>query len=234
MAARIVLTGDLQGRYEAERLLAETHPELHVDSVATPHDLVECALEGGHDVALLLKGSIAQHGDRVHAVKMLRQGGYRGVILFAGAFLSEREDATGAGADLVFDPDVRRVEEVVASALYRPTVAADHPWLRFLLLDERAVVIPYQDELPEGADLVLVTTSCHAGPELYRALPQWSGAHPTTCCVLVEDGGDDEARVEALAAGLEHHLVLESDGLGALVRTVRDLLRDAWLRRLVG
>jgi hypothetical protein len=234
VAARIVLTGDLQGRYEAERLLAESHPELHVDSVATSHDLVERALEGGYDVALLLKGSISQHNDRVHAVKMLRHGGYRGVVLFAGAFLSEREDATGAGADLVFDPDVRRVEEVVASALYLPTVAVDHPWLSFLLMDERAVVEPYRDELPEGTDLVLVTTSCHPAPELYRALPQWSRAHPTTYCVLIEDGGDDEARVEALAAGLEHHVVLENVGLKALVSTVRYLLRAAWLRRQLG
>jgi hypothetical protein len=232
VAARIVLTGDLQGRYEAERLLAEAHPELHVDSVATPHDLVEGALDAKHEVALLLKGSIAQHAERVHAVKMLRQGGFRGVVLFAGAFLSEREDATAAGADLVFDPDVRRVEEVVAMALYRPAVAADHAWLRFMLMDERATVVPYQDELPDEADILLVTTSCHPDPVFYRGLQKWSLAHPTTRCVIVEDGGEDDVRTEALATGAEHHLVLEDKGLGVLLKTVRDLLRETWLGRL--
>jgi hypothetical protein len=234
VAARIVLTGDIQGRYEAERLLAEAHPGLNVTSVGAPHELVERALEAGHDVALLLKGSIAQHGDRVHAVKSLRQGGFRGVVLFAGAFLSEREDATAAGADLVFDPDVRRLEDVVGKALFRPTVAADHPWLRFMLMDERALVAVYGDELPARADILLVTTSCHTAPAFYRGVPGWCRENPTARCVMVEDGGNDEARVEALAIGAPLHLVLENEGLGAFVAAVRRLVREAWLDHVAG
>ena len=33
MPGRVILCGDLPDRYEAERLLAEHHPELHLDSV---------------------------------------------------------------------------------------------------------------------------------------------------------------------------------------------------------
>ena len=32
MAGRVIVCGELHDRYEAERLLVERHPELHVDT----------------------------------------------------------------------------------------------------------------------------------------------------------------------------------------------------------
>jgi hypothetical protein len=234
VAGRIVLCGDLQARYEAERLLAESHPELHVESVASCRDLVQKVAGEPCDIVLLLKAPIAQHQERIHAVTSLRHGGFKGPVLFAGAFLSEREDAAAAGADLVFDPDARRVEEVVASALYRPRLAVDHPYLRFLFVGERLEVLAYRDTLPEDADVVLVATSCHEAPAFYSALPAYCKAHPGVVCVTVEDDGREEARVEALSIGAGPHVVLENEGLAALGELVRRELRAAWLRRLRG
>jgi hypothetical protein len=232
VARRVILSGDLQARYEAERLLTEAHPELHVESVGSSHDFVEKAVDGKFDVALLLKAPIAQHQERVHAVSTLRSRGYAGPVLFAGSFLSEREDAAAAGADLVFDPDARRVEELVAAALYLPRLGVDHPYLRFLFVGERVEVVPYVESLPEGLDVVVVSTSCHDTPAFYGQLPGYCQAHPGTACVLVEDGGAEDARVEALSIGVGPHVVLETEGLTALAELLRRELRAAWLRRL--
>ena len=229
-----MLCGDLQERFEAERLLAAAHPELHVESVSSPHELVQRATGEAFEIALLLRAPIAQHQERIHAVAALRNGGFKGPVLFAGAFLSEREDAEAAGADLVFDPGAKRVEEVVASALYRPRLAVDHPYLRFLFVGERVEASTYEDALPEGVDVVLISTSCHQAPSFYGGLPGYFASHPTTACVLVDDGGSEEARVEALSVGVGPHVVLETEGLMALAAVVRRQLRAAWVRALRG
>lgn len=234
MPGRIILCGELQVRYETERLLAEAHPELHVESVSSPHELVERATQAQFDVALLLKEPIARHQERVHAVARLRREGFKGPVLFAGVFLSEREDATHAGADVVFDPGARRVEEVVASALYRPRLAVDHPYLRYLLVGERVELVPYTTDLPDDVDIALAATSCHPEPEFYARLVGYCRNHPGVSCILVEDGGSEEARVEALSAGVGFHVVLEREGLSALADLLRGELRKAWQQHLRG
>ncbi len=148
MAGRVIVCGDLPDRYEAERLLAERHAGLHVDSVAQPWELAERALAGGYDVALLLKGPIAAHERRMEAIAGLRRNGFAGKVLAAGAFLTEKQDAVRAGADYAFDPEKQATEKVVGAALVRPAVAADHPYLRSLLVGEWATTSGYGDALP--------------------------------------------------------------------------------------
>jgi len=132
VAGRVVVLGDLPERYEIERLLTERHPELHVETVGLPWEMVERATGDRCDLALVLKGPITAHEQRMDTIASLRRNGFAGKILFAGAFLTEKQDAVRAGADYAFDPDKQVAEQVVAAALYRPVVAADHPYLRYL------------------------------------------------------------------------------------------------------
>jgi len=233
VAGRVILCGDLPDRYEAERLLAERHPELHVESVGRPWEMVERAMSGAYDVALILKGPIATHEARLEGVAGLRRNAFAGKILTAGAFLTEKQDAVRAGADYAFDPDKQPLERVVGAALARPSVAVDHAYLGFLLVGEWAVVVPFGDAPPPTApDILLAATSCHPAPAFWGALAAYVRANAAMRCVVVEDGGGDEAGTEALATGIQPLVVLGQEGLGKLTDLVRRLLREAWLGRV--
>ncbi len=233
MAGRVIVCGDLPDRYEAERLLAERHPGLHVDSVAQPWELAERALSGGYDVALLLKAPIAAHERRMEAIAGLRRNGFAGKVLAAGAFLTEKQDAVRAGADYAFDPDKQATERVVGAALVRPAAAADHPYLRSLFVGEWAVPARYGDALPAAApDLLLAATSCHPGAAFWGALATLVRANPGMRCVIVEDDGSEDARTEALATGIQPYVELAGEGAGRLLALVQRLLREIWLARV--
>ena len=233
MPGRVILCGDLPDRYEAERLLAEHHPELHLDSVGRPWEMVERAMSGGYDVALLLKGPIAAHDARLEAVAGLRRNGFGGKILVAGAFLTEKQDAVRAGADYAFDPDKQPLERVVGTALARPTVGADHAYLRYLVVGEWASVVGFGDTLPSPApDILLAATSCHPAPSFWGSLASYVRANPALRCVLVEDDGGEDARTEALSTGIQPYVVLEQEGLVRLAGLVRQFLRETWLDRV--
>jgi hypothetical protein len=233
VAARILVAGEVADRYEVERLLAERHPDVSVESVAKPWQAAERVTAASFDVAVLLKGPIAAHEERVDAVSALRRNAFTGRILFAAAFLGEKQDALRAGADYVFDPDKQAVEEVVAAALYQPVVAADNAYLRALFVGERVEVLALADTLPEPAPaLVLASTSCHAQPGFWKALSLFARAHPHTRCVIVEDDGSEDARIEALATGVQPYLVLADEGVMKLTRLAREILRQAWFERV--
>jgi hypothetical protein len=230
VAGRVILCGGLNERYEAERLLNEAHPELHVVTVEHPWELVEKASGGGFDVALFLKGPIAKHQERLQAIGSLRANAFAGRVLYVGAFLTEKQDALAVGADYAFDSDVQRMEEIVWRALFRPVVAADHQYLRFLFVGEWCDVEPYGEALPAKAPAVLLAaTSCHAGPAFYTAMARFSRENPGTNCVLVEDDGGETAQTEALATGIQPYIVLEKEGLCQVVKVARQFLREAWL-----
>jgi hypothetical protein len=230
---RVVVLGDLPERYEIERLLTERHPELHLETVGLPREMVERATGGQFDLALVLKGPIAAHQQRMDTIASLRRNGFAGKILFAGAFLTEKQDAVRAGADYAFDPDKQVAEEVVAAALYRPVVAADHPYLRYLFVGEWAEMVGYRDEPPrEAPDLLLVATSCHGTAPFYTVLAAYVREQPQTRCILVEDNGSEEARTEALATGIQPYVVLAQEGLGRVTTLARGFLRERWLARV--
>ena len=233
MPGRVILCGDLPDRYEAERLLAEHHPELHLDSVGRPWELVERAMSGSYDIALLLKGPIAALDARLDAVAGLRRNGFAGKVLTAGAFLTEKQDTVRAGADYAFDPDKQPLERVVGAAIRRPTVAADHPYLRYLIVGEWASVVSFDDALPSPApDVLLAATSCHPAPSFWVALAGYVRGSADMRCILVEDDGGEDARTEALATGIQPHVVLEQEGLGKVTDLVRKFLRERWLARV--
>jgi hypothetical protein len=233
VAGRVIVLGDLPQRYEVERLLTERHPELHVETVGVSWEMAERAVAGSFDVALVLKGPIAEHQQRMGTIASLRRNGFTGRILFAGAFLTEKQDATRAGADYAFDPDKRVAEQVVAQALYRPVVAADHPYLRHLFVGEWAETVAYENEMPDSPpDLLLAATSCHEAATFYSALAAYVKSHPQTRCILVEDGGGEEARTEALATGIQPYVVLAQDGLGKVSALSLGFLRETWLARV--
>lgn len=233
MAGRVIVCGDLPDRYEAERLLAERHPGLHVDSVAQAWELAERALGGSYDAALLLKGPIASHERRLEAIAGLRRNGFAGKVLAAGAFLTEKQDAVRAGADYAFDPEKQAMEKVVGAALMRPAVAADLRYLRSLFVGEWANLAPYGDALPPAApDLLLAATSCHPDAAFWGALVGLVRANAGMRCVLVEDDGSEEARTEALATGIQPYVELAGEGIGGVLALVRRLLREIWLGRV--
>jgi hypothetical protein len=181
VVSRVVIQGELQDRYEVQRLLLEAHPEVHIDTVGTPWELLDRARGGEYGVALILKGPIARHQERVQAVASLKASGFAGRILYAGAFLTEKQDALQAGAHYAFDPDAQRAEEVVWAALYKPSVAVDHPYLRFLFVGEWLEQREYADILPATApDVLLTSTSRHGVPEFYGALAEFT-RRPAAC-----------------------------------------------------
>jgi len=228
VSGRVILFGDLEERYEAERLLGERYPAIHVESANRSWDLVERACTGRFDVAVVLKGPIWEHQQRLEVVTALRRNEFAGRVVYAGAFLTEKHDALAAGADFCFDPEHHPVEEVANRALFRPRLAADHPYLRHLFLGEWADSSGFSDELPEPApELLLVATSCHAEDAFYSALAAYTNAHPKTHCLLVEDG--DDANVAALSSGVQPLIVLADDGLQKVLQIGRRLLRESWL-----
>jgi hypothetical protein len=130
----------------------------------------------------------------------------------------------------VYDPDKQLTEEVASRALFRPRVAADHLYLRCLCVGEWATVEAFGNELPVNApDLLLVATSLHSDEEFFGELARYSGSHPATRCVLVEDEADDGVRAAALASGIQPYLVLADDGLRKVQEIVRGVLRECWL-----
>jgi hypothetical protein len=230
---RVIVLGELAERYEVERLLTERHPELHVETVGLPWEMVERATDGPFDLALVLKGPITAHQQRMDTIASLRRSGFSGKILFAGAFLTEKQDAVRAGADYAFDPDKQVAEQVIAAALYRPVVAADHAYLRYLFVGEWARTEAYLDELPaQPPDLLLVATSCHEASAFYAALASYVRKHAKTRCVLVEDSGGEEAGIEALATGVQPYVVLAKEGLGRVTALGSGFLRECWLARV--
>ena len=233
MSGRAILFGGALERFEGERVLRERHPAMHVESLAHRWDFVERACRGEFDIAVVLRGPIAEHDERVAAVAGLRRDGFAGRILAAGSFLTEKQDALGAGADYAFDPNTQTLENVVAAALYRPRVAADHPYLRFLFVKDRVRLEAIADELPEPpADLVLVATSRHREAAFYGRLAEYSKRHPEVHCILVEDEADDELRAEALASGVQPYLDLAADGVPAVADVGRRLAREVWLSKV--
>lgn len=233
MPDRVIVLGSVTDRHEVETLMGQRHPEVSVDSCGETWALVERASAGGYGVALLLKGSIAEHQQRMETIAALRRNGFRGRILLAGTFLTEKDEAVKAGADYVFDPAKQPVEEVVFAALARPTASADHPYLRHLLVGEWVEMGEYDDSLPSTPpDLLLTATSCHADPGFYAILASYSKANPQIHCILVDDGGDEEAEVAALASGVQPLVVLAEEGLPRVSELARASLREAWLRRV--
>jgi hypothetical protein len=233
MSGRVIVQGDLPERYELERLLTERHPELHVETVGQAWEMAERTAGGHFDVALVLKGPIAGHQQRMDTIASLRRDGFAGKLLFAGAFLTEKQDAVRAGADYAFDPDKQVAEQVVAAALYRPVIAADHLYLRCLFLGEWAETRGFRDELPaEAPDLLLVATSCHPAGVFFSGLAAYVREHPETRCIVIEDDGSEEARTEALASGVQPHVVLSQEGLGRVTALGLGFLRERWLARV--
>ena len=230
MSERVIVLGDVTRRHEVERLLAERHPEIHVESVSRTWELVERSVSEGFDVALLLKGNITEHERRVATVSALRRDGFRGRILFEGVFLTEKQDALSAGADFAYDPGEHPTEQVVAASLRRPRVAADHAYLNAMFVDEWAEVEAYSAELPAGKfDLIVVSTASHAAPRFWETLSAAAGASPETRIVIVEDGGDDETCGEALATGIQPYVILAEEGVARLRDILGTFLRESWL-----
>ena len=230
MGGRVILFGDLEARYEAERLLGERHPEVHVESANRSWELVERACTGAFDVAVVLKGPIWEHQQRLEVVTALRRNEFHGRIVYAGTFLTEKHDALAAGADFCFDPEHHAVEEVARRALFRPRLAADHAYLRHLFLGEWAHIEAIGDELPQPPpELLLVSTSCHADDDFFSVLAAYTSAHPKTHCILVEDAEGDDASVAALSSGVQPLIVLADEGLQKVLQIGRRLLRESWL-----
>jgi len=233
VSARVILFGAAFERFEGERVLRECHPAMHVRSVAERWEFVEQACRGEFDVAVVLPGPISEHDERMAALAGLRRDGFAGRILAAGSFLTEKQDALAAGADYAFDPAVQTLESVVAAALYRPRVAADHPYLRFLFVKDWLRLEAVADELPEPPpDLLLVATSRHGEAAFYTRLAEYSKRHRELHCILVEDEADDELRAEALASGVQPYVDLAAEGLLAVAELGRRLAREVWLSKV--
>jgi hypothetical protein len=231
--ARVILYGEIEARYEAERLLRERHPELHVETFARSWEAAERAVEGEFDVLVVLRGPIAEHERRLELVSSLRRQGFAGRIIYAGAFLTEKHDAAAAGADYVFDAERLPLEQVVAGALYRPVVAADHPYLRYLFVGEWASVTELAEPLPASPpDLLVVAASVHPEDDFYSALADYTGQHPGMRCILVEDDCPEDVAVEAMASGVKPYVVLADEGLPRVLALGREHLREAWLQHV--
>jgi hypothetical protein len=230
---RVILYGDALERFEGERVLRERRPELHVRSVAERWEFVEQACRGEFDVAVVLRGPISEHDERMAALAGLRREGFPGRILAAGSFLTEKQDALGAGADYAFDPAVQTLENVVAAALYRPRLAADHPYLRFLFVKDWLRLETAADDLPEPPpDLLLVATSRHGEAAFYARLAAYSKRHKELHCIVVEDEADEERRAEALASGVQPYVDVAAEGLLAVAELGRRLAREVWLAKV--
>jgi len=226
---KVILIGDLAERSEAERLIRERVPELHMESKALGLEAAERACQGAFDVAVILRGPISGHDDRIEAVTRLRRNGFAGRILYEGAFLTEKQDALAAGVDYVFDPDRQTIETVVRAAVSRPRLATDHPYLGFLFHGEWASLESYGDEPPAVApDVILVSIASHADETFFSRISRYLTANPATRVVVVDDGGTEEAGIAALSAGLQPDVVPAAEGLAPVAQRVKRLLRDCW------
>jgi hypothetical protein len=227
---RVLLHGDGKELESAKAALAARGDALPVIPVHGTGDLAGQARKGGFSVAVILPGPIAEHDRRVGAVSTLRREGFRGRLLFAGAFLTEKEAALAAGADFVFDARVWPLDLVVSKALRRPIVAVDHPYLRFLLSEEWATIERYSETLPRAAPPVLLASvSAHGDPAFWDALADYAAANPGTRCIVVEDDDDPETCAAVMACGVQPYVSLADRGLLYLHALVRRVLHEIWL-----
>ena len=232
MAARILLYGE--GKDLDAACASLDAGALEPVAVHGAGDLASRAREGGFSVAVILPGPITEHDRRIAAVTALRREGFRGRLLFAGAFLTEKEQALAAGADFVFDPRTRPVGAVVSKALHRPGVAADHPYLRYLLLDEWASLEPYSTVLPTRAPAILLASlSCHRDLAFWDTLAGFAAANPATRCFVVEDDDDPEISAAVMACGVQPYVSLADRGLLHLHSLVRHALHEIWLGEML-
>ncbi len=227
MAEGILLFGDGKDLDAASAALAAGCSDLTPIPVQGAGNLASRARDGGFSVAVVLPGPITEHDRRIAAVASLRREGFRGRLLFAGAFLTEKEQALAAGADFVFDPKSRPVEAVIARALRRPSVAADHPYLRFLLARDWASLEAYSTDLPARPPAVLLASvSCHKDPAFWDALSAYAAAHPATRCFVVEDDDDPDVTAAVMACGVQPYVSLADRGLLHLHALVRHALHE--------
>lgn len=235
MAGSVLLFGGLEERDESERLLAQSSPELRVETASRPWEAVERAVEGKFDAVVVLKGPIAEHERRMELIASLGRHGFRGRVLACGSFLTEKQDALAAGAHYAFDPAQQRIEEVVRRAVGRPRLAADHPYLWALFHGEWARLERYGDVLPEQAPAVLlVAVSRHGEETFWEGLVNYARANPAMRSIVVEDEVGEEAAAEALATGLQPYVVLAEVGLQPVLTLGREFLREAWLLGVSG
>jgi len=197
-------------------------------------DLAGRAREGEFSVAVILPGAITEHDRRIGAVTTLRREKFQGRLLFAGAFLTEKEAALAAGADFVFDARVWPLDLVVSKACRRPVVAVDHPYLRYLLAGEWAAVAPYSETLPASAPAVLLASvSSHVDPAFWDGLASFAAANPATRCLVVEDDDDPDTCAAVMACGVQPYVSLADRGLLHLHTMVRRILHEIWLGEML-
>lgn len=233
MTASVLLFGNLEERDDTQRVITQRAPELRVEGVARTWEAVERAVEGRFDCVVILKGPITEHDRRTELIASLTRHGYGGRILACGSFLTEKQDALAAGAHYAFDPAQQRVEEVVLSAVKRPVLAVDHPYLRALFHGEWAEIQCFGEKLPEVAPAVLIAAvSLHPHEAFWDHLVAYARERVGMRCIIVEDGGEETAAAEALATGLLPYVVLESEGLQKVLALGREFLREAWLARV--
>jgi len=230
---RLLVVGEPEAVRELAANLHGLVPGIVTLSVEEPWALPERADATEPAVVLLLRGPIASHDERLRAIESLRSGGFRGPVLVEGSFLSERSDAVAAGADYVFTPPKQAAEKVVAAALQKVRVAADHAYLQALLIGEWATVAPFGEEFPAVApDILLVSTSLRPAGSAFHTLADWSSRHSDCRIVIVEDGAEEDVAAEALSVGSDHYVELAEDGVGALLALGRRLAREVWLARV--
>lgn len=233
MDGTVLLFGGLTERDESQRLILQRAPQLRVEGAGRPWEVVERAIEGKADVVVVLQGPIAEHERRLELIQALVRHGYTGRILACGAFLTEKHDAVAAGAHYAFDPGQQRLEEVVWRAVQRPTLAADHPYLRALFVGEWAQVAGYGEALPGVPPAALLAAvSCHPHEAFWEQLAAYARAHTALRCIVVEDVADEAAAAEALASGVQPYVVLAEEGLQKVLALGREFLHEAWLARL--
>jgi len=196
-------------------------------------EVVARALTEAADAVLLLAGPIGVHQERLDAITALRREGFVGPVLVGAAFLTEKEESLRAGADYAFDPDKQGVAGVIAAALETPTVCADHPFLRALLVGEWVRVERLGNEAPaRPCDLVLTATSCHGEGSFWQGLAEYRASNQGGAVIVVEDEIDEDVLADALAVGATHWVELEETGLATLLELARSSVRERWLRRL--
>lgn len=233
MPGRVLLAGSVAARYEVQRLLNETHPDLSVESVEHPWQMADRAMDRGTDVAVVLEGAISAHEERIAAIRALRGRGFVGRILVAGSFLTERDEALAAGADAVFDPSRQRCEAVIEAALWRPRVAVDHPYLAALFTGQWCVLERFAEALPaQVPDLLLCAVSRHENAAFYVALGEAYARRAGATFILVDDGGSDAAGIDALTSGVQPVVGLADEGILRVRDLALEALHSRWLARV--
>jgi hypothetical protein len=234
VAETVVLFGEAAELAKAQAALAGFADFAGATLVDARSDLTAQVRDLSPGIVVLLPAPITDHERRVATVSALRRGGFAGRIVVAGSFLTERHDALAAGADLFFEPHRRSLASVIEAASFRPALAVDHPYFRYLFAGEWVRISRYDHALPTTAPAALMAaTSCHADAAFWAALADYERAHPSTRCVVVEDDERDEVHAEALSSGVQPYVVLADSGLFGLRDTVSRLLRETWLAHVL-